>query len=184
MDTITVLFIAIGLAMDTLAVNLGVGTQEGISRRSIFRLAMHFGIFQGLMTLIGWAAGSFVARYITGIDHWIILGLLLWIGIRMIRSGLSKTEEPLLPDPSRGRYLVMLSVATSLDALAIGIGFSLMTGNIIVASFIIALVSFLLSLAGGLLGKTLGIAFGKKMEIIGGLILITIGVRTLITHLT
>ena len=184
MDTLTVFFIAVGLAMDTLAVNLGVGTQAGISRRSIFRLAFHFGIFQGLMTLIGWVAGSFVAHYITNFDHWVIFALLLWIGIRMIRSGLGKTEETLLPDPSRGKYLVMLSLATSLDALAVGIGFSLMEGNILTASLIIAVVSFLLSLTGGFLGKTLGTAFGKKMEIIGGAILISIGLRILISHLS
>ena len=184
MDNLTVFLIAVGLAMDTLAVNLGVGTQAGISKRSIFRLAFHFGIFQGLMTFIGWAAGSFIARYITTIDHWIILVLLLWVGVRMIRSGLSKSEEKLLPDPSRGKYLVMLSVATSLDALAIGISFSFLEGNIVIASLIIGFVSFLLSLAGGSLGKTLGTAFGKKMEIVGGIILISIGIRILITHLT
>jgi putative Mn2+ efflux pump MntP len=184
LDNLTVFLIAIGLAMDTLAVNLGVGTQAGISRRSIFRLALHFGIFQGLMTLIGWVAGSLVSHFITSIDHWIILGLLLWVGIRMILSGFGKTTEPTLPDPSRGKYLVMLSVATSLDALAIGISFSFLEGNILIASLIIALVSFLLSLAGGFLGRRLGIAFGKKMEIIGGVILIGIGIRILISHLT
>ncbi len=184
MDTLTVFFIAVGLAMDTLAVNLGVGTQAGISRRSIFRLAFHFGIFQGLMTFIGWVAGSFVAHYITNFDHWVIFALLLWIGIRMIRSGLGKTEEILLPDPSRGKYLVMLSLATSLDALAVGIGFSLMDGSILTSSLIIAAVSFLLSLTGGFLGKTLGTAFGKKMEIVGGAILISIGLRILISHLS
>jgi putative Mn2+ efflux pump MntP len=102
----------------------------------------------------------------------------------MIRSGLGKTEETRLPDPSRGKYLVMLSLATSLDALAVGIGFSLMEGNILTASLIIAVVSFMLSLTGGFLGKTLGTAFGKKMEIVGGAILISIGLRILISHLS
>lgn len=184
MDTLNIFFVAIGLAMDAMAVNVGVGTHAGISKRSIFRLAFHFGIFQGLMTLLGWLAGSLVARYIASIDHWIIFGLLFWIGIRMIRSGLNPSEESSLPDPSHGKYMVMLSIATSLDALAVGIGFSLLQGNILNASLIIALVSFSLSLAGGYLGRRLGIAFGRKMEIVGGAILISIGLRILISHLT
>ncbi len=182
MDLITIIFISIGLAMDAFAVSLGAGTMPGIDKRAIFRMGFHFGLFQGLMTFIGWLAGSLIARWIEGIDHWIILGLLLWVGIRMIRSGLDPKNEIQCQDPSRGSLLIVLCLATSLDALAIGISFSMLEGSILLACVLIAIITFGLSIIGGLTGNDLGVRFGKKMEIIGGLILIGIGIRVIITH--
>lgn len=183
MDLITVILIAIGLAMDAFAVSLSAGTMEVIDKRAIFRMGFHFGLFQGLMTFIGWLGGSMIARWIEGIDHWVILFLLLWVGIRMIRSGMDPKRDLQCQNPSRGSLLIVLCLATSLDALAIGISFAMLDGNILTSSLIIGVITLLLSVIGGFTGNDLGVRFGKKMEIIGGLILIGIGFRVLITHL-
>src|SRR4030042_3966610 len=110
----TIFLIAIGLAMDCFAVSLGVGTAcTATGLRPTFRLFFHFGLFQGGMTLLGWLAGKTVVTYIASIDHWVAFGLLVFVGVRMIRGGLTKEiDEPAIPDPSRGLTLAMLSSAT------------------------------------------------------------------------
>jgi putative Mn2+ efflux pump MntP len=181
----TILLIAIGLAMDCFAVSLGVGTAgTARDRRSTFRLFFHFGLFQAGMTLLGWLAGKTVVSYISTIDHWVAFGLLVFVGVRMIRGGLSKEGlEPAIPDPSRGMTLVMLSVATSIDALAVGLSLALLEVNVFWSAVLIGGVSAALSLVGLTVGNQLGLRFGKTMEVIGGIILIGIGLRVLITHL-
>ncbi len=181
----TIFLIAIGLAMDCFAVSLGVGTAGTASGpRPTFRLFFHFGIFQAGMTLLGWLAGKTVVTYIAGIDHWVAFVLLAFVGGRMLRGGLQKAgESPAIPDPSRGLTLVMLSVATSIDALAVGLSLALLSVNVFWAAALIGGVSAVLSLVGLLLGNQLGLRFGKSMEILGGIILIGIGLRVLITHL-
>jgi manganese efflux pump family protein len=181
----TILLIAIGLAMDCFAVSLGVGTAgTAVGARATFRLFFHFGLFQAGMTLLGWLAGKTVVGYISSLDHWVAFGLLMFVGIRMIRGGLRKTgETPSIPDPSRGLTLVMLSVATSIDALAVGLSLALLSVNVFWAALLIGAVSAGMSLAGLLLGNQLGSRFGKSMELLGGVILIGIGLRVLITHL-
>ena len=181
----TIFLIAIGLAMDCFAVSLGVGTAgTATGPRPTFRLFFHFGLFQGGMTLLGWLAGKTVVTYIAGVDHWVAFGLLAFVGVRMIRGGLRKTgDEPAIPDPSRGLTLVMLSVATSIDALAVGLSLALLEVNVFWSALLIGGVSAMLSLAGLLLGNQLGLRFGKSMEILGGIILIGIGLRVVITHL-
>lgn len=181
----TIFLIAIGLAMDCFAVSLGVGTAgTAIGPRPTFRLFFHFGLFQGGMTILGWLAGKTVVTYISAFDHWLAFGLLVFVGVRMIRSGLRKDGEvPALADPSRGMTLVMLSVATSIDALAVGLSLAFLEVNVFWSAFVIGSVSAALSFAGLMLGNQLGIRFGKTMETIGGLILIGIGLRVLITHL-
>ena len=184
MDLVTAFVVAIGLAMDCFAVSLGIGACGPVQdNRSKFRLAFHFGIFQAGMTLLGWLVGSAVAQFVSQIDHWVALVLLSYVGINMIRSGL-KTDEASYPtDPSRGRYLVMLSVATSLDAMAVGLSMAMLHTPVWVPSIIIGVVSLVLSIVGLLAGAKLGEKFGKRMEIVGGIILIAIGIRILITHL-
>ena len=181
----TIFLIAIGLAMDCFAVSLGVGTAgTATGPRATFRLFFHFGLFQAGMTLLGWLAGKTVVTYISSIDHWVAFGLLAFVGVRMIRGGLQKAgEEPAIPDPSRGMTLVMLSVATSIDALAVGLSLALLEVNVVWAALLIGGVSAVLSLVGLLLGNQLGLRFGKSMEILGGIILLSIGLRVLITHL-
>lgn len=181
----TILLIAIGLAMDCFAVSLGVGCAgTAVGPRAAFRLFFHFGLFQAGMTLLGWLAGRTVVTYISAIDHWVAFILLAFVGIRMIRGGLRKEgEEPSIPDPSKGLTLVMLSIATSIDALAVGLSLALLSVNVLWAALLIGGVSALLSLAGLLLGSQLGTRFGKTMEVVGGVILLLIGLRVLITHL-
>lgn len=181
----TIFLIAIGLAMDCFAVSLGVGTAgTAIGPRPTFRLFFHFGLFQGGMTLLGWLAGKSVVTYIAGVDHWVAFVLLAFVGVRMIRGGLQNPgEEPAIPDPSRGLTLVMLSIATSIDALAVGLSLALLDVNVFWSALLIGGVSALLSLIGLLLGNQLGSRFGKSMEILGGIILIGIGLRVVITHL-
>ncbi|MFZ2098500.1 MAG: manganese efflux pump MntP family protein [Anaerolineales bacterium] len=185
MPSWTIFLIAIGLAMDCFAVSLGVGTaRTAVGFHSTFRLFFHFGLFQGGMTLLGWLAGKTVVTYIASVDHWVAFLLLVFVGGRMLRGGLRKEgEHPAIPNPSRGLTLVVLSVATSIDALAVGLSLALLSLNVFWTALLIGGVSALLSLLGLLLGNQLGSRFGKSMQILGGIILIGIGLRVLLTHL-
>jgi manganese efflux pump family protein len=179
-----VLLIAVGLAMDAFAVSLGVGTtQFAETTRPRLRLAWHFGLFQALMPALGWLVGSAVERFIAPFDHWIALALLAFVGMRMIRSGLSADKESHPTDPSRGGTLVMLSVATSIDAFAVGLSLAVLGVPIVYPAIVIGVVTGSLSLIGLVLGNRLGKTFGKRMEIVGGIILIAIGVRIVVSHL-
>ncbi len=184
MGLVETLFIALGLAMDAFAVSVGIGT-TGLAnrRRPVFRLSFHFGLFQFLMPILGWVVGASVANEINGYDHWVAAALLGLVGAHMIQSGFDPDGKAYPTDPSRGHTLVMLSVATSLDAFAVGLGLAMLKVNIIYPSVVIGLVTAGLSLAGLKIGDTLGGMFGKRMEIAGGLILIGIAVRVLIQHL-
>ena len=178
MEFVTYLFIAVGLAMDAFAVSLGVGTSGRASDgRAKFRLAFHFGIFQMMMTLLGWVAGSTVANLIAAFDHWIAMILLGYVGVNMVRSGLNPEGECYGENPSKGKTLMMLCVATSLDAMAVGLSMAILKAPVIVPSILIGVVASALSVFGLFAGNRLGEAFGKRMEILGGLILIGIGVR-------
>ncbi len=170
--------------MDAFAVSLGIGTSgQARTPRPMFRLSFHFGFFQFMMPILGWLAGTTIAALIAQIDHWVALGLLLWVGVRMIRSGLNQESESFSTDPSRGGMLVMLAVATSIDAFAIGLSLAMLNVHILYPSVVIGIVTASLSMVGLLTGRRLGEAFGKRMEIVGGLILIGIGLRVVITHL-
>ncbi|RPJ43368.1 MAG: manganese efflux pump [Chloroflexi bacterium] len=184
MELVTSLFIASGLAMDAFAVSLGIGT-TGRARdpRAKFRLAFHFGFFQAAMTLLGWLVGSTIASFISSIDHWVALALLSYVGINMIRSGLNKDGESYQSNPSKGKTLMMLCVATSLDAMAVGLGMAMINNPVLLPALIIGVVTTGLSAFGLLAGNRLGQTFGKRMEILGGLILIGIGLRILYTHI-
>ena len=186
MDTVSVLLIAIGLSMDAFAVAIGRGA--AIPRearvRGAFSMALAFGLFQALMPVAGWLLGSAFAGFIEGIDHWIAFLLLAGIGGRMVHDAVTGDEET--PPPLSARVLLLLAVATSIDALAVGIGLRLAdpATRIVVAALLIGCVTFGLSLAGGLLGSRLGERFGRSMEALGGIVLIGIGLRILVTHLS
>jgi putative Mn2+ efflux pump MntP len=183
-DVVSILLIAIGMAMDAFTVSLGIGTtRRAYLPRPIFRLSFHFGLFQFLMPILGWLAGSTIAALISRFDHWVALGLLAFVGGRMIRSGLDSDGVAFPTDPSRGGTLVMLSVATSIDAFAIGLSLAMIQVSILYPSILIGVVTASLSLIGLLVGHKLGTTFGKRMEILGGLILVGIGLRVVITHL-
>jgi manganese efflux pump family protein len=184
MEFATSLFIALGLAMDAFAVSLGVATTgQAHDPRARFRLAFHFGIFQTGMTLLGYLAGSTIANLINGIDHWVAFILLGYVGINMIRSGFNPDAESYQSNPSRGRTLMVLCVATSLDAMAVGLSMAMLKSPVIFPSLVIGVVASGLSTFGLFAGSKLGEAFGKRMEILGGLILLGIGIRILVTHL-
>lgn len=185
MDLFSLVFTGIGLAMDCFAVSLGIGTTNvARSFRPVFRVSFHFGLFQGLMTLLGWLVGTTIAQLISTIDHWVAFALLAWVGTRMVISGLKSEQAQENPiDPSRGRTLVLLAVATSLDAMAVGLSLALVKMDILSSSLLIGVISTIFSLVGLGLGNRLGNTFGKRMEIVGGLILNGIGLRILFTHL-
>jgi putative Mn2+ efflux pump MntP len=184
MDLFTTLLIAVSMAMDAFAVSLGIGTSQRADQpRARFRLAFHFGLFQFLMPILGWLAGTTIERYISQFDHWIAFILLAYVGIKMIRSGLNPHQESYASDPSRGGTLVVLAVATSIDALAVGLSLAMLNVQVLTPAIVIGVVTFGMSMAGLLAGHKLGERFGKRMEILGGVILIGIGLRVLITHL-
>ena len=184
MTFVEVALIAVGLAMDAFAVSLGIGTTRfAYGPRPLFRLSFHFGLFQALMPVLGWLLGSSVARYIAPVDHWVAFGLLAFVGIRMIRSGLDSDGESHETDPSRWPTLIVLSIAVSIDAFAIGLSLAMLQVSIIYPVIVIGVVTAALSLIGLLAGRRLGERFGKRMEIIGGVLLIAIGARVVLSHL-
>jgi putative Mn2+ efflux pump MntP len=184
MEFLEILSIAVGLAMDAFAVSIGIGTTRfALGRRPVFRLSFHFGLFQCLMPILGWLAGAGIAGWLDGYDHWIAAGLLAFVGARMVRSGLSPDASAFEGDPSRGRTLLFLCFATSIDALAVGLSVAMLGINIIYPSIVIGIVTSGLSLVGLGIGHKLGELFGKRMEIVGGLILFGIGLHVLVPGL-
>jgi putative Mn2+ efflux pump MntP len=183
---ISIIGIALGLAMDAFAVSLGASAfLRRITPRQYFRFSFHFGLFQFLMPVVGWLGGSTVAVLTAKFDHWVVFGLLALIGGKMIREALTDgAKGRLRGDPTRGWSLVALSVATSLDALAVGFSFALLAVNVWYPSVIIGLVAAGMTFLGMRLGGLLGHRFGRGMEIVGGLVLIAIGLRILWQHVS
>jgi putative Mn2+ efflux pump MntP len=182
---LTLLGIAVGLAMDAFAVSIGIGLgSPKVGGRTTMRLAWHFGLFQFLMPVIGWLAGLSVERWISGVDHWIAFGLLAAIGGHMIYEALwGDADARAAKDPTRGASLVVLSVATSIDALAVGLSLALLGVEIWWPAVVIGIVAFAFTAAGLHIGRRFGALFGRRMEVVGGIILIAIGARILVDHL-
>ena len=184
MDAITLLGLALALAMDAFAVALGTGAVLArITGRHIFRLGFHFGLFQALMPILGWLAGQAVVEFISSWDHWIAWALLTAIGCRMIYEAINDQKKPEDHDPTRGLSLVFLSLATSIDALAVGFSLSVIGVSIWMPALIIGLVAGALTVIGMLIGARMGNRWGPKMEILGGVVLIAIGLKVLVEHL-
>lgn len=171
--------------MDALAVALATGLALGdVSPRQTFRLSFHFGLFQFLMPAIGWMAGLTVEAWIGGYDHWLAFGLLAAIGGKMIYEALTGMDEASdRRDPTRGFSLLVLSVATSVDALAVGISLGVLHVRIWYPAVVIGIVTSALTAAGMHVGRRLGGAFGRRMEVLGGFVLIGIGLKILLSHL-
>ena len=171
--------------MDAFAVAIATGIVLGtVSGRQTFRLAWHFGLFQFLMPVVGWMAGLSVERFLSGYDHWLAFGLLGGLGGKMIYEALKGEErENAGRDPTRGVSLVVLSVATSVDALAVGLSLGVLRVGIWYPAAVIGLVACLLTAAGLHMGRRIGEAIGRRMEIVGGTILIGIGLKILFGHL-
>ncbi len=184
MDTIATLAIAVGLAMD--AFSVAVATSVVLPRltgHQVFRFGFHFGLFQAGMPLLGWLSGQTVVKWVSAWDHWLAFGLLAFVGGKSIRDGLRSQAEALAADPTRGWSLVMLSVATSIDAFAVGLSLAWLHTNIWSTVLVIGLVTGGLTVVGMLLGRQLGARFGRRMSVFGGLVLIAIGVKILVEHL-
>ena len=178
-----ILLLAVGMAMDAFTVCLAAGSlQVTQGPRPAFRLSFHFGLFQFIMPVLGWLAGTTIESVSRNYDHWIAFGLLAFVGVRMIYSALRGGENQ-THDPSRGLTLVLLSVAVSLDAFAVGLSLGLLGIFVWYPAIIIGVVTGILSLIGLRLGNRLGKLFGRSVEIAGGLVLIGIGVQILISHL-
>ncbi len=180
---LSIVFIAIGLAMDAFAVSIVSSIIIGkIDKRQVFRLSFHFGLFQALMPLIGWFIGKSLQSAVSGWGNIIAFFILLVIGLKAVIGGLNpdEEEEQQEKDPSKGLSLIALAVATSIDALAVGVTFGVMKTGIILPVIIIGVITALMSVVGIYIGKRVGKMFGSKMEIIGGLVLIAIGIKILL----
>ncbi|MFZ5981680.1 MAG: manganese efflux pump MntP family protein [Candidatus Zixiibacteriota bacterium] len=188
MSLITIIAIAVGLGMDAFAVAIAVGSQrERLSFRPVFRLSFHFGLFQFMMPVIGWLVGEQVTRYISAYDHWVAFLLLLFIGGKMIYESFKGGDGPAVNiagnDPTRKWQLILLSVATSIDALSVGFSLALLNIEIVYISVIIGMVAAAMTVVGMVFGRLLGMKFGRCMAFAGGLILIGIGTKILIEHI-
>ena len=184
MEPLTLIFIALALAMDAFAVALGAGVVlHPVSKRQLFRLGFHFGLFQGMMPVLGWLAGLSVQSIISAYDHWIAFGLLSFVGGKMIYEAFDDDEEKEKTDPTRGATMVMLSVATSIDALAVGLSLAVIGVTIWTPALVIGITAAILTVVGMLLGGKIGMIWGKRVEVIGGLVLIAIGLKILTEHL-
>ncbi len=182
MPFLEILLVALSMAMDAFAVCLVAGSlRQATGPRPAFRLSFHFGPFQFIMPVLGWLVGWTVEPLIRNYDHWIAFGLLAFVGARMIYAAF-RGEEAQPPDPSRGWTLVLLSVAVSIDALAVGLSLGVLGISVWYPAFIIGLVTGALSLVALQLGQKFGSRLGKPVEIFGGLVLIGIGLRILLTH--
>jgi len=178
-----ILLISLSMAMDAFAVCLGAGTLEKIrGPRPFFRLSFHFGLFQFIMPVIGWLLGMTIEPLIRNYSDWVAFGLLVFVGARMVHSSLQGGDESNSSDPSRGWTLVLLSVAVSMDALAIGLSLGVLGVFVWYPAIMIGVVTGVLSLIGLRIGKIVGRKFGKPVEVIGGLVLIGIGLRILFVH--
>ena len=188
MTLLEIFLIGIGLSMDAFAVAIckGLAMPDKVHKRSALLIALYFGVFQALMPALGWLLGSQFAHYVTRFAPWIAFVLLAWIGGNMIRGGGDDSEdgESCSVDPTKGRKLLILAVATSIDALAVGLSFSLLNINVWGPSTLIGVVCAVITALGLLAGKGLAHAdiFGRRAELVGGCVLIGIGLKILYEH--
>lgn len=186
MSFLSVLAIAVALAMDAFAVSVSAAaTLPVVTWRHYFRLSFHFGLFQFLMPVVGWALGLSVRGYIETWDHWIAFAMLALVGLNMLREAwFGEEEEGASGDPSRGLQLVMLAVATSIDAMAVGLSFAMLGVSVWWPAAVIGLVCAAITATGVKLGRLLGSSsfLGNKASVLGGLVLIGIGLKILHEH--
>ena len=184
MKLLTITIIALGLAMDAFAVSVASGsTCKDMKIRNVLRIALLFGAFQALMPTIGYLAGLTVRQYIAAYDHWVAFALLGTIGAKMIYESCKIDPASKNRDPSSLPVLLVLAVATSIDALAVGVTLSLLGSSIVLTAVVIGLVTFIMSYIGVHIGKTVGHFFEGKIEAVGGVVLIAIGIKIVLEHL-
>lgn len=187
MSFIELLLVAVGLAMDAFAVSVSSGiAARGLRLRNAVKTGLFFGVFQAAMPTLGYFLGQFFASCVESISAWVAFGLLVFIGVKMLYESLrpDKEERAVTNDPFGTKVLLILAVATSIDALAVGITLAFLPGsNIFLSAGVIGAVAFVISVAGVILGKKTGDLLGNKAEIAGGLILIAIGIKILVQYL-
>lgn len=188
MNVIELILMGIGLAMDAFAVAICKGlAMRKVNKKQSLVIGLFFGGFQALMPLIGWILGSTFARYIQSVDHWIAFILLVYIGGKMVIEAIHERKNKVriekMDPPLDLKELLVLAIATSIDALAVGVTLSFWHTNILEAASIIGIVTFILSVGGVFIGNIFGVKFKTKAAIMGGLILVFLGCRILFTSL-
>lgn len=186
MNIFLVVALAFALAMDAFAVAVGISASlKTMTVVQTMRLALFFGLFQFAMPILGWLFGKSIIGYIQAIDHWVAFGLLVLIGLRMIYASVQKGETIAKQgyDPTTGLSLLLLSLATSIDALTVGVSFATLRMAIMLPALVIGIVAFLMSTIGTKIGPVLGKNIGRRAELVGGVVLIFIGCKILADHL-
>ena len=184
MGLVEIILIAVSLAMDAFAVSICKGlSMKKMDWKKAIIIALYFGLFQGGMPLIGYLLGVGFEESIKFIDHWIAFGLLAFIGGNMIKEALSKKEDDEVDDKVDFKTMIVLAIATSIDALAVGVTFAFLNVNIVLAVSLIAAITFVISCIGVKLGNVFGDKYEKKAELAGGIVLILIGLKILLEHL-
>ncbi len=186
MSFFLILGIALALAMDAFAVSLGLGLSlRPATGGQTLRLAFSFGLSQFVMLVLGWAAGERIVHYISRFDHWVAFALLLGVGGKMIFESLKPEEDAQAQraDPTRGLSLFVLSVATSLDSLAIGLSLGTLRAAIVFPAVVVGIVAFIMTMLGMKIGPAVGKVIGRRAGLLGGAVLILIGIRILSEHL-
>jgi len=184
MAVIPIVLIALGLAMDAFAVSITTGL--ALKRAKVndaLRMALSFGLFQAMMPVAGWWIGIGLRDFISGIDHWIAFGLLLLVGCKMIYEAVTVKPHKRGISSLSFYFILVLSIATSIDALAVGVSFALLGVSILLPIIVIGSTTFLLSFFGFVAGSRFGRLLGRKVEIAGGIVLISIGIKILVDHL-
>jgi manganese efflux pump family protein len=180
-----IIIIAFGLAMDCFAVSIAIGaTNPKIALGKALEIAVFFGLFQGLMPVIGWFLGLSFMEYIKNVDHWIAFGIFVLIGGRMILESLKKAAKRKTINIQKALIIVILAIATSIDALVVGISFMFLSVSILKATIIIGVITFFVTLPGFYTGKKFGSIYGRRAELIGGIVLMAIGTKILFEHLS
>ena len=185
LDFLSILLVALSLSADCFAVALsGAAAMRRVLMAQLLRMSLSFGIFQTGMQLAGWFAGKTIVDFISGYDHWIAFGLLAFVGGRMVWESFHEENEAKEGvDITIGLPLIALSIATSIDSLAVGLSYAFVSIGIALPSILAGVVAFVITMIGFLLGKKVGEIFGRRAELFGGLVLIGIGLRILVEHL-
>ncbi len=184
MDFLTVFILAVGLSMDSFAVSVGCGlAEQKVTFWHAAKISFSFAFFQGLFPVFGWFMGAEIRDYVAKMDHWIAFTLLLFLGGKMILQRYMARDTEINSDIYSWKHIVTLSIATSIDALVVGFSYALASAsNILGGAFVIGAVTFFFAMLGIKIGKDVGISFGPKVELTGGIILICIGLRILLQH--
>jgi manganese efflux pump family protein len=184
MGRLSLLAIAVALAMDAFAVAVVTGlTRSPLKTVQVLRMTSSFGLFQALMPVLGWAAGTAIRDEISATDHWVAFVLLAFVGGKMMWTGLRGDEATrVASDPTAGWSLLLLSVATSVDALAVGLSLAMLKTGIVFPAVVIGITAAVLTAIGMLLGRHIGAVWGRRVEVLGGVVLVLIGARIVVQH--